>query len=250
MKILVVNDDGINAAGIKTLVKHLSKIAKVVVVAPESQRSGAGSSIVVGQIRVKKENFENAEAAYSISGTPRDCAEIGLARLFPNQIDMLISGINQGANVGSDTICSGTCGAALIGTLYGIPSIATSLDFGDSYEYEDAAEITTKIAQWLIEQPSTGEYTLNVNIPNIPKDEMKGYKTCGFGGFDIYKNCCTPVQDGEYLIYDTEISNNTFDTTKYPDGDRACLSQGYICLSPMHPDLTCYKFMKNLETLK
>ncbi|PWM66947.1 MAG: 5'/3'-nucleotidase SurE [Eubacteriales Family XIII. Incertae Sedis bacterium] len=203
MKILVANDDGINARGIHELVSALSRVAEVYVSAPHVQRSAAGHGMTLsGSLFVREVEFEGAEKAYEVSGTPADCVKIGLYLLKRQgvEIDMVFSGINHGGNLGTDTLYSGTVSAALEGNLKGYPAVAVSVDLagrgGEPQYFEYAAELAVKFAEWgfsgtygcagIGENCGENErgfakfgknITLNINVPDLPAAAIKGVKT-------------------------------------------------------------------------
>ncbi|MBQ6654441.1 MAG: 5'/3'-nucleotidase SurE [Erysipelotrichaceae bacterium] len=242
MKILVVNDDGISSPGIKALANELSKIGEVTVSAPLQGMSGAGHGLSINKVlRVEKQQFAENITGYAVEGTPRDCAELGINAFMKDGVDLLVTGINQGSNLSNNIPCSGTCGAACTGLDYGVPAIAVSLDFGDEYDYRYSAEIAREMAEWFIVQPFNHKFVLNVNVPNRPREEIKGYHICGHGGNYIFHQDLTPRYDGRYYYYDTSSSEFSFvNLVENLDGDIYALHQGYITLSPIRLDMISY----------
>jgi 5'-nucleotidase len=168
MKILISNDDGYLAPGINALAEQLATIADIVVVAPDSNRSGSSNSLTLDRpLRVMRA----ANGFYSINGTPSDCVHIALTGILDTQPDLVVSGINQGQNMGDDTLYSGTVAAATEGFLFGIPAIAFSqVDYGWAH-IEDAARLAKDIVLRRLDELQT-PYLLNVNIPNRPYGEL------------------------------------------------------------------------------
>ena len=163
MKILVSNDDGYFAPGLNILVDNLKKIAEVVVVAPDKNKSGSSSSLSLNKgITVNKIN----PMLYSVGGTPTDCVHIALTGLIPFKPDMVISGINDGANMGDDTIYSGTVGAAMEGFLLGIPSIAVSMGSSEPKHFDTAAKVILDLIEKHSRYPHKNVTLLNVNVPD------------------------------------------------------------------------------------
>ncbi len=171
MKILISNDDGYLAPGLHILAEHLSKIADITVVAPERNRSGASNSLTLDRpLNVKKA----ANGFFYVDGTPTDCVHIALTGLMKTLPDMVISGINDGANMGDDTIYSGTVAAATEGYLLGIPSIAISMSQHYAKHFETAAKIATELAEHYKKISLKSAMLLNVNVPDIAYNDLKG----------------------------------------------------------------------------
>ena len=177
MKILVTNDDGIFARGLWILVKELTRIAQVVVVAPDREQSAIGTAVTLHQpLRVQKVRPEVPEVeTYSVEGTPADSVILALGTLVKSKIDMVISGINQGPNLGYDVLISGTVGAALQGYLRGLSALAISVDAVDSPHLDNAAKLATLLAKKVNSNLSTNIF-LNVNLPNLPLAKIRGIK--------------------------------------------------------------------------
>jgi len=167
MRILISNDDGYFSPGIVSLAEHLARIADVTVVAPERDRSGASNSLTLDRpLRPRRA----ANGFYYVDGTPTDCVHLAVTGMFDQQPDMVVSGINAGANIGDDTIYSGTVAAATEGFLLGIPSIAVSLVGSKFAHYETAARITTELVQRFAAQTHSHPWLLNVNVPDVSYD--------------------------------------------------------------------------------
>jgi len=171
MKILLSNDDGYFAPGLNILAAHIAKIADITVVAPERNRSGASNSLTLDRpLSVKKA----PNGFMYVNGTPTDCVHIALTGLMDSLPDMVISGINDGANMGDDTIYSGTVAAATEGYLLGIPSIAISMSQHNSTYFETAARVAVELVQHYQKTGFKSATLLNVNVPDIPYDELQG----------------------------------------------------------------------------
>jgi 5'-nucleotidase len=171
MKILLSNDDGYFAPGLNILAEHISKFADITVVAPERNRSGASNSLTLDRpLSIKKA----ANGFFYVNGTPTDCVHIALTGLMETMPDMVISGINDGANMGDDTIYSGTVAAAMEGYLLGIPSIAISMSQHNSTHFETAARIAVELILHYQRNGFDAPTLLNVNVPAIPYDELQG----------------------------------------------------------------------------
>lgn len=176
MKILVTNDDGVFAPGLKTLVKSLGKFARVTVAAPDRERSAIGTAVTLRHpVRVQQvDSLAPGVETYSVNGTPGDSVILALAYLLNNDIDMVISGINQGANVGDDVLISGTVGAALQGYLHGFPAIAISVAAWENAYFDVAAELAAILAKRIKDNSLPSGIFLNVNVPSRPAPQIKG----------------------------------------------------------------------------
>jgi len=186
MKILVSNDDGYLATGINALTDALSEIADVVVVAPDRNRSAASNSLTLHDPLLVTKVGENR---YSVNGTPSDCVHLALTGFLDEEPDLVVSGINHGANLGDDVIYSGTVAAATEGRFLGLPTIAVSL-VGDKLKHFDtAARIATELVLRLERDPLPSEFIFNVNVPDRPYAELTGIKIARLG----YRHKSEPI---------------------------------------------------------
>jgi len=178
MKILVTNDDGIFADGLITLVTELKNIAQVVVVAPDRELSSMGTTVSLHQpVRARKATPVVAGVeSYAVEGTPADCIILALGKLVKDRIDLVISGINRGANLGDDVLISGTVGAALQGSRHELPALAISLALGDNLDFDGAAKFAALLAKRIESGVIPADICLNVNLPNLPREEITGVK--------------------------------------------------------------------------
>lgn len=178
MKILVTNDDGIFADGLIALVKELKKVAEVVVVAPDRELSAMGTTVSLHQpVRARKSTpVADGVESYAVEGTPADCVILALGKLVNDKIDLVISGINRGANLGDDVLISGTVGAALEGSLHGLPALAISVALGDNFYFDDAAKFAALLARKIESGIIPADICLNVNLPNLPREEITGVR--------------------------------------------------------------------------
>src|SRR5450631_2447730 len=177
MRILICNDDGYFAPGLVCLAEHLAKIADVVVVAPERDRSGASNSLTLDRpLKLRRA----ANGFYYVNGTPTDCVHLAVTGMLDLQPDMVVSGINAGANMGDDTIYSGTVAAAMEGYLLGLPSIAVSLTNKAGKHFETASRVIVEMLHRHRRQPS-GPWLLNVNVPDVAYDQLKGERVTRLG---------------------------------------------------------------------
>ena len=249
MKLLITNDDGIHAKGIYILAKELEKEHQVIITAPDDQRSACGHSITLTRpLIIKEVKLQGIKSkAYSVNGTPADCVRIAIEKLADGKIDMVISGINKGVNLGTDVIYSGTVSAAIESAIYKIPSIAISSEFeGCKENYELAAKTVLGILRKLQPNNIKKDVVLNINIPLVEEKNIKGIKVCKIGS-RTYNNCFIESKDAEgNLSY--EIIGTVNDVHD-KDTDGEYFKQGYITLTPLHYDLTNFKILNEIEKL-
>lgn len=250
MKILLVNDDGIHAEGLLILAKELEKDNEVIIVAPDDQRSACSHSITLGRpLTVKETKIDGVRSmAYSVDGTPADCVRIGILKSCNNKgIDIIISGINRGVNLGRDILYSGTVSAAIEGAINKIPSIAVSshLD-GGKINYVVAAKYAGIILKLVKKNYIGSSVVLNLNVPSIENGKIKGIKVCKSGG-RLYKDHYTKIGiNGKETIYISDgIKNEIYDEGT----DVQFLKNGYVTLTPLHYDLTDYKSIEKLKKI-
>lgn len=248
MKVLITNDDGITARGIITLAKEIAKKHEVIVVAPREQKSASSHSISIhNPIKIREEKIDEGFKAYSLVGTPADCTQAGLS-LLGKDIDLVISGINRGLNCGTDILYSGTVSAAVEGAIYSVPSIAISMEV--DWERED--EDYTKAAKWISKVVDMAEnrylrndVVLNVNVPNVNEEDIKGIKVCKLGK-STYKTDYVLVEENEDMIYVTKGVRNKISED---DSDLYFLAQGYVTLTPLHFDFTNFKILDEVKNI-
>ena len=242
--ILITNDDGIDATGLRHLYGALKKVGKVYVVAPDRKRSATSHSLTLHKpLRVERVKRD----WYHISGTPTDCVNLALNTIVnKKRPDLLVSGINLGANLGDDVTYSGTVSAAIEGTLLGIPSIAVSVDGRGKMEYAAAAGFTVKLACLVMEKGMPEDTLLNVNVPNLPAHEIKGVKITQQGK-RIWEDSVVQRVDprGEKYYW---IGGNYLGWRREEGSDIHAVKNGYISITPLHLDLTNYRAMKELDS--
>jgi 5'-nucleotidase len=247
--ILITNDDGVSSQGIKTLSKTLESIGDVYIVAPETEQSAVAHSLTLHR-PLKFEKINNK--TYSINGTPTDCIIIGVNKLLPQKPDIIVSGINDGSNLGDDITYSGTVAAAIEGTLLGIPSIAISLVRENlskgSYlkkreRLREAASFAKKLAIMVLEKGLPKDTLLNVNIPNTP--EIKGVKITRQGKM-LYDNSIQELSDPRgrkhYWIGAGMPLWGAGENT-----DFEAIQNGFISVTPVHLDMTNYKALRYIK---
>jgi 5'-nucleotidase len=247
LKLLITNDDGINAEGIYILAKELEKEHEVIIVAPDNQRSACGHSITLTRPLILREiKLGNIKSkAYSLDGTPADCVRIAVDKFLKGKIDMVISGVNKGVNLGTDVIYSGTVSAAIEAAIYNIPSVAISSEIVDNQgNYELAAKTVAKILVKVKDKLIKNDVVLNINVPLISEKEISGIKVCKIGSrtYDnAYIESKDKVGDLSYEVIGEIKESFELDT------DVCYFKEGYITLTPLHYDLTNYKILKTVE---
>ncbi|SEF76236.1 5'-nucleotidase /3'-nucleotidase /exopolyphosphatase [Caloramator fervidus] len=244
MRILISNDDGIYAKGIYYLAKELEKDHECIIVAPDKQRSAAGHAITLHRpITVKKVKLEGIKSiAYSVDGKPADCVKVAIEKLLEDKIDMIISGINNGFNLGTDVIYSGTVSAAVEGAIYKIPSIAVSVDFNaDDEYYKRAARHVKKIAETSYSKLKN-DVVLNINVP---KEDIKGIKVCSLGN-RIYVNAYIEEETGNEGERKFQLAGEVKDFDDV-DTDVFYIKNGYITVTPLHYDLTNFNIINEVN---
>ena len=248
MNILISNDDGINSKALITLVKALSDLGNVFVVAPDSERSANSHHFTLkGRMRIEEKEIEGAVKAYALWGTPCDCIHAGLQYIIKEDIDLVVSGINKGWNTISDVIYSGTVAAAREGFMQGKKAIALSLDTFEDRDYTEAAQISKEMIKKFINQESK-EYFLNVNIPDMPRSQIKGYKICDtIGRIDYNENYHFEEEFGvNYLAIGNTTMKLDYDQNDI-NIDNVALKQGYITISPLYNDHVNHKYIEELK---
>ncbi|TAL88592.1 MAG: 5'/3'-nucleotidase SurE [Candidimonas sp.] len=236
MRILVSNDDGYNAPGIEALVRALDGLGDLTVVAPETNCSGASNSLTLNRpLSVR----QAANGFYFVNGTPSDCVHIALTGLLGFRPDLVVSGINNGANMGDDTLYSGTVAAATEGFLFGIPSIAFSLIKKGWEHLDTAAHVARLLVQQQLSAPLAQNILLNVNVPAVPIDVLHGIQVTRLGkrhpSEPVVKSS-TPYGDPVYWIGPVgHVSDSAADT------DFGAVAQNAVSVTPLRLDLTHYE---------
>ena len=244
--ILVTNDDGITAPGIRNLISFMNEIGDVVVVAPNSPQSGKGHAITINSTLTYEEvTFEGPQIDYSCSGTPVDCVKMALDKILTRRPDIVVSGINHGSNSSINVIYSGTMSAAVEAGVEGIPAIGFSLlDFAWDADFSQAKKYIQQIVRKTLENPMPKGIVLNVNIPKLPEVEIKGIKVCKQAQAKWEESFDERVNPhGKKYYWLTGYFNN-MDTSE--DADETALAGGYISVVPVKFDLTAYEYMEQL----
>lgn len=247
--ILVTNDDGISAPGIRTLIKIMNKIGDVVVVAPDSAQSGMGHAITLNStLYAEKVTIdEGPQKEYTCSGTPADCVKIAIREILDRKPDLCVSGINHGSNSSINVIYSGTMSAAIEAGVEGIPAIGFSLlDYSWNANFKACDRFVKTITENVLKNGIPNGIVLNVNLPNLPEKDIKGIKICRQAKanwveeFDKRK---TPQGKDYYWLTGKFVNLDGGEDT-----DEWALEQGYVSVVPTQFDLTAHHFIKDLNT--
>lgn len=247
MKLLLTNDDGVNAKGLHILAKALEKDHELIIAAPSSQRSACGHSITIHEpLYVKEVKIDGIKSkTYSVSGTPADCVRVALDKLMDTKVDMVVSGINNGYNLGTDVIYSGTVSAAIEAAIYKIPSIAVSTGLTEEVEkYEIAALYAARILSIAKDKYYKNDVVLNLNVPLTSAEKIKGIKVCKIGGkvFDSYFiEKLGESNDKTYELKGNISESNNKETDGY------YIKEGYVTLTPLHYDLTNFNILNEVS---
>ena len=240
MRVLISNDDGYQAKGIKQLTKSLSEIAEVIVVAPSENKSAASSSLTLGRplkpIQIEKN-------IYAIDATPTDCVHLALCGFIKESIDLVVTGINFGANLGDDTIYSGTVAGAIEGRFLGLPSIAISLASWKCNHFETAGEIAKRLVTQIDKSKLSSSTIINVNVPDIPLSEIKGIKSTRLGS---RLKSAPSVKDKEdkFLYW---IGENGKEADNSEGTDFHAISNNFVSVTPLQIDTTKHSELVQMD---
>ena len=250
--ILVTNDDGINAPGIRFLIEIMNDFGDVVVVAPDSPQSGMGHAITINSTLYCEPiviNKNEPQSEYSCSGTPVDCVKIAVNEILKRKPDLCVSGINHGSNSSINVIYSGTMSAAVEAGTQGIPAIGFSLlDYSLDADFSHSKEFIKRIVSECLKNGMPEGVVLNVNIPKISNSKLKGIKICRQANgvweekFDKRTN---PLGRDYYWLSGKFVNND-----KGEDTDEWALENGYVSITPTQYDLTAHQAIKNISNWK
>jgi 5'-nucleotidase len=245
VKILISNDDGYRAEGIHRLRAALATLAEVTVVAPDRNRSGASNSLTLDvPLRV----FESEPGVYFVPGTPTDCVHLAISGLFDYEHDMVVSGVNDGANLGDDVLYSGTVAAAVEGRFLGLPTIAVSLctTGAGGGHFRTGAEVARVLVAHLLKSPLQRALILNVNVPDVPYEQLRGFRPSRLG----YRHRSAPVMRAHdprgRLVYWVGPAGAEQDAG--PGTDFDTVAQGFVSVTPLQVDLTRHAALPELGT--
>lgn len=242
MRVLVSNDDGVDAPGIQALAAGLRAAGhRVTVVAPDRDRSGASNSLTLDMpIRAKRVS----EGVYSVAGTPTDCVHLALAGMLDEQPDIVVSGINNAANLGDDVIYSGTVAAAMEGRFLGLPAIAMSLVTRDhqGQHFETAARVAVELIARLLAKPLPADTILNVNVPDRAWSEVAGFEVTRLGHRHRAEPCVPQTDPRGREVWWIGPAGPEQDAG--PGTDFDAVRRGYVSVTPIHVDLTRYQALE------
>lgn len=233
MRILVSNDDGYRAGGLRCLADALRPLADLTVVAPDRNRSGASNSLTLDvPLRV----FPFGERMYYVNGTPTDCVHLAISGLFDFEHDMVVSGINHGANLGDDVLYSGTVAAAVEGRFLGLPTMAVSLVVGDGKHYATAARVASELVMRLMRTPLHRSMILNVNVPDLPYEALQGYAATRLGHRHRSASVVRTTDPRGRPVYWVGPAGEGADAGE--GTDFAAVAAGQVSVTPLQVDLT------------
>lgn len=248
--IIVTNDDGITAPGIKALIEVAGNYGEIVIIAPDKPQSGVGHAITLSStLRINKVKVIDDLEGYSCSGTPVDCIKLAVNEIIPRKPDLIVSGINHGSNCSINVIYSGTMSAAIEGVLEGIPSIGFSLlDYSIEADFSAAKKVAGRIIESVIKNKLPKNTCLNVNIPKLSEEEIMGIKICRQANANWEEKFDKRIDPSgrEYYWLTGEFKNYDEGT----DTDVCALSNNYVSVVPTQVDLTAYNAIETLKKWK
>ena len=243
MNILVTNDDGIDSKGLKVLARAIASLGRVSIVAPDRERSAASHALTLHKpLRVSKRGLRR----YCINGTPTDCVTLAANGILKDKPDLVISGINNGANLGDDVTYSGTVSAAMEGTILGIPSIAVSQVGEAPFHFETATVVIVKLVRLIKLNGLPTDTLLNVNIPNVAVGEIRGIRMTQLGKRIYDDNSIIKKKDPRNKTY-YWIGGNRERWEPGANTDHQAIESGHISITPIHLDLTNYAAIRKLK---
>ena len=241
MKILLSNDDGYQAPGLKAMADILSEIVEIIVVAPERDRSGASNSLTLtAPVRA----FIEPNGYIRVDGTPTDCVHLAITGLLDEEPDMVIAGINSGANMGDDVLYSGTVAAATEGRFLGLPAMAVSMTSSNPMHYATGAKIVREMVERLQHNPLPPDTILNINVPDAPFDEIRGYCATRLGHRHKAEPVVKTTDPRGRTIYWVGPAGAEQDAG--PGTDFFAVREGYVSVTPLQVDLTNHKALQRV----
>ncbi len=247
MKLLLTNDDGIHAEGIKSLSKTLSSCHDIYIVAPEREMSATGHAITLHKpLRAEELEIEGSKRAWAVNGTPSDCVKLAIETILEKKPDLVISGTNKGSNMGNDIFYSGTVSAALEGYFMGLPAIAISLAVIDEKpDYSYTSSFLKGFLQSCDSILQDKQLLLNINIPCLPADSIKGVKITALGRRS-YLNTIEKRVDPRGRTY-YWVAGQAYDEGEERDSDIVAVTEGYISVTPLSVNLTDHDARQELQ---
>ncbi|MBS0383579.1 MAG: 5'/3'-nucleotidase SurE [Proteobacteria bacterium] len=249
MRLLLSNDDGVEAPGLRVLAEHLAELGEVTVVAPDRDRSGASNSLTLDE-PVRVAHLEDGR--YRVFGTPTDCVHLALSGLLDHEPDIVVSGINDSANLGDDVIYSGTVSAAMEGRFLGLPAIAVSLagprecHDGNGHHFISAARAVQLLTRRLVTDPLPADTILNVNVPDRPWPEIRGFEVTRLGSRHRASPCIAQRDPRGRTVWWIGAAGDADDAG--PGTDFHAVRQGYVSVTPIHVDLTRFQALEKVSS--
>ena len=240
MRILLANDDGYLAPGLHALYAGLRRLGEVTVVAPEQNASAASNALTLNR---PLSVFSADNGFLYVNGTPSDCVHIALTGLLDFRPDLVVSGVNNGANLGDDTIYSGTVAAATEGYLFGLPALAVSLVQKGWAHLDTAVELAVRVAQQVAAQPPQSPVLFNLNVPNLPHDQLRGLQVTRLGKRHPSQPVVMQRNPRNEPVYWIGSAGDALDDQ--PGTDFHAIAQGYAALTPLQLDLTHYRLLED-----
>lgn len=250
MKILLTNDDGIYAEGIRVLYNSLADLGDLTVVAPDTERSAVGHAITLSDpLRVKNVHRGGAFFGYAVTGTPADCVKIAIRAILKDRPDIVVSGINLGPNVGYSVLYSGTVSGATEGAMLGIPSIAVSLGTFEDPDYSYAAEFAKKAVLLVAGNKGLPKGTLlNINVPAVARGQIQGVRVVKQSARAIEERFDKREDPRRRTYY--WLTGEVIGSDGQDDADLETLRRNYVTVTPIHCDMTDYGFLQTLKEWK
>ncbi len=247
--IILTNDDGINAPGIRAMWKEMSAIEDVLIVAPETEQSAVGHAITLSSpLKVREVVEEGKRIGYAVNGTPADCVKIAVTEILDEPPELVLSGVNQGGNLGTCAIYSGTVSAATEAAILGLPAMAVSLDSWESQDFSGATEFVRKFYPTILKKGLPEGVSLNVNVPGIPRDQIKGAVVTRQGKSRVIETFDKRVDPRNSTYY--WLAGEMKFMEAEPGTDTEMVSENYISITPIHFDLTNFPALEKLKEWK
>jgi len=245
MHILLTNDDGIFAPGLAAIYKKLVRLGEVSVVAPGEGKSGASHSITLEPLMCDKVDLTGKFSGYSVSGSPADCVKLGIMELTAEPIDLVVSGMNHGANVGVNVYYSGTVAAAMEAAFFSIPSVALSVAYEEDTDFDAAAEYGLGVIEKLL--PVGPGSVININVPMLSKGKPKGVKVVGQSISGYHEHYVSRPNERGQIVY--QLGGGDHRDEKTARTDTTALIDGFITVTALHFDMTDHEGNRTLEEI-
>ncbi|HIJ70535.1 MAG TPA: 5'/3'-nucleotidase SurE [Planctomycetes bacterium] len=245
MHILLTNDDGIFAPGLAAIYKKLTRLGRVSVVAPAESKSGASHSISFEPLMCDKVDLTGKFAGYSVNGSPADCVKLGIMELTDEKVDLVVSGMNHGANVGVNVYYSGTVAAAMEAAFFSIPSVALSVAYEEDTDFDTAAEYGLGVIEKLL--PLSPGSVININVPMLSKGEPKGVKVVSQSTSGYHEHYTTQSDEHGQTLY--QLGGGNHRDEKSACTDTVALFDGFITVTALHFDMTDHEVNQTLERI-